>query len=142
MIAIQELCNKVSFTENDVDEIFDKYNFSRHTLGQFSKIIAKSYHMSKEDETELGEVIQIRNHYAHSCFRFNDVLFYSESGRLRMVKDFFRFTTRAREIDTRLEIYMSQYIFRNSITEDKLMSMMQTVKEERSCKTIDESYNA
>ncbi|WGQ09931.1 hypothetical protein QG516_25800 [Pedobacter gandavensis] len=142
MLAIQELCDKVSFTEEDVDECFSKYDFSKKTLGAFSNIIAESYNMNQVDIVELKEVIQMRNHYTHSYFRFNDVLFHSESGKLRMVKDFFRFTIKAKSIDVKLESYAAQYNTMNHVTEEKILSMMQSVKDEWSDKVIDESYDS
>lgn len=142
MLVIYELASKDEFTTKEVNEIFDKYDFSKQTLGKFSKSIAEIYNMNKDDVRELSEVIQMRNHYTHNYFRFNDVLFHSESGKLRMVKDFFQFTLRAKNIDNRLEAYVSHYNIRHNITEQQLISLMRKVKEKWSDKLIDESYDS
>jgi hypothetical protein len=142
MLAVHDLVGKEGFTQKDVDEIFDKYDFSKQTLGKVSKMIGEIYNINVEEISELNEVIQLRNHYTHNYFRFNDVLFHSPSGRLRMVKDFFQFTVKAKSIDLRLEAHVSQYNIRHNVTEQKLMSLMQIVKEKWKDQLIDESYDS
>lgn len=142
MLAIHELSDKAIFSKNDVEEVFNKYDFSKQTLGSFSKLIAKIYDISLQDIDELNEVIRMRNHYTHNYFRFNDILFCSPSGQLRIIKDCFRFTEKVKNIDFKLDSYTSKYNVAHGITEEKLLSLVQRVKEKWGNEEIDESYDS
>ncbi|UKT65098.1 hypothetical protein [Pedobacter mucosus] len=142
MLAVKELSGISDFTSAKVDEIFDKYDFSKQTLGTFSKTIAKSFNLSTEDVMELEAVIKLRNHFTHSYFRFNDVLMHSDSGKIKMIKDFNAFTIRVKSIDAKLVVYSDRYDQMYGLTAEVYQAQMDQVRDNWKDKEIGDDYDS
>lgn len=141
MLAINELANSEINSDEQYQALWDKYDLSKKTLGGMSLEIQKAFSVTDEIKTEIKEVVDYRNFLTHNYFRFNDVLMFSESGKIKMIKDFYNFTIKAKKLDKVLESYLEDHNKNFGFSQEKLQTMMERVKEQWQEKTIDDSFN-
>jgi len=142
MLAIHKIFKTRATTQEDKDTIWESYDFSTKTLGVMANDLKQAYNISDEDMMEFNTVLYWRNTLTHKYFRFNDVLFLSESGRKRMVSDFAKFTFSAKAVDEKLERYLEKYHKRAGITQESIKAMYDEVKEHWKDAEIDDSYDS
>lgn len=141
MLAINEYSNSESVSHEEYEVIWNKYDFSKKTLGAMIIEMQKAFSISEYLIGELKEVVQYRNFLTHNYFRFNDVLFSSEDGNLRMIKDFYDFTVRVKKLDVLLNTYLSDYEKNHGVTEDKLSNLIKQRIDEWKDKDIDDNFD-
>ena len=76
------------------------------------------------DQKELKSILKLRNYITHDYFRFNTELFYSETGKKRMIKDFVEFRERSKKLDTVLKAYLKIYSDTIGLTDEKIDALL------------------
>ncbi|HWW37906.1 hypothetical protein [Pedobacter sp.] len=142
MLAIYKLFKSPPNTQEEYQEIWNRYDFSRSTLGIKAEEIKTSYSLSEQDSLEFKKVITLRNNLTHTYFRFNDNLFFSDAGKKQMIKDFIHFLDQSKAMDNKLMAYMEKYNKKAGITEERIQELLAGVKEEWSNKQIDHNYDS
>jgi len=141
MIAILRQVTGKIVTEQEVTALWDGYDLGTKTLGTLINEIKQLYQLTDEDEKELRRILKLRNYYAHDYFRFNNELFFSDSGKKRMIKDFVDFKVSVRALDAKLIEYMQQYRDKVGMTEESLDKLVAEMRDEWEKKEIDNNYN-
>lgn len=141
MLAIHELDSSDIKNDEQYQALWDKYDFSKKTLGIKAIEIQKAFSLTDEIISEIKEVVDYRNFLTHNYFRFNDVLMFSESGKIRMIQDFYNFTIRAKKLDVCLESYLESHNQKFGFSQEKLKTMLEKVKKQWQEKTIDNSFD-
>lgn len=141
MIAIYRQAKRNIKTLEQVNALWDNYHLGSRTMGVLLNEIKQLYNLSKDDSNELGKVLKLRNYIAHDYFRFNAELFYSDSGKKRMIKDFIEFQDRAQLLDRKLIDYTEMYIKQIGLTDEKIFEIFEKSKKEWQEKIITENYD-
>jgi hypothetical protein len=141
MLAINEYATSEIENEREYQALWDKHDFSKKTLGVMAMEIQKAFAVTDDVIGEIKEVVNYRNFLTHNYFRFNDVLMHSDSGKSRMIKDFYNFTLRAKKLDRKLETYLAGHNKKLGFSKEKLHTMLDQVKRQWTDKTIDDSFN-
>lgn len=133
--VIGELTN-----QNDIIELWDKYDLGTKPLGILVNELSHVYSVENEDLIELRAVTKLRNYVVHDYFRFNDNLMLSDSGKRRTIKDFIEFCHRVKSIDKKLMEYAKTYNEKNGLSEQKIDLLVEEVKKEWEKKIIPEDH--
>lgn len=81
MLAIyKQVTNKLT-TKEQVESLWDNYDYGTRTLGVLINEIKQQYELTDEDFLELKKYLKLRNYITHDYYRHNIELFYSESGK-------------------------------------------------------------
>ena len=127
-------------TKEEVAALWDNYDFGPRTLGTLINEIKQLYKLTDDDQKELKEILRLRNYFAHDYFRFNNELFFSDSGKKRMIKDFVDFKIRIRAIDKKLLEYMRVYREKSGMTEELIDKLAKEMRDEWEKKEIDDNH--
>ncbi len=141
MIAILRQVTGKIVSQQEVTALWDGYDFGTKTLGNLINEIKQLYQLTDDDQKELKEILKLRNYYAHDYFRFNNELFFSDSGKKRMIKDFVDFKTRVRALDKKLIEYMRHYREKAGMTDEALDNLVKEMRDEWEKKEIDSNHS-
>jgi len=140
MIAAVRLVNGRFISKEEVEALWNDYDLGSRTLGALINEIKQLYVLADEDYNELKKMLKLRNYFAHDYFRFNNQLFFSDSGKKRMIKDFVDFKQRFRSLDKKLVAYMKVYNEKAGITEERIDKLALEMRSEWEQKTVDEKH--
>jgi hypothetical protein len=138
--ALRQVKGKI-ISQQDVEALWNDYDYGTRTLGTLINEIKQLYELTDEDQKELKEVLKQRNYFAHDYFRFNNELFFSDTGKKRMIKDFVEFGKRVRTLDKKLFEYTRHFNEKSGITDEVLNKLVTEMREEWEKKKIDENHN-
>lgn len=141
MIAVLRQATGKIVTKEEVAALWDDYDLGKRTFGTLINEIKQLYKLTDEDKDELKELLRLRNYFAHDYFRFNNELFFSDSGKRRMIKDFVQFKERVRNLDKKLIEYMRVYREKCGMTEGAIDKLVMELRQEWENKEIDDNHS-
>ncbi len=119
--------NKVK-TNREVNEIIDSIENSKKTMGNFINEVKQSYSLTDSIVEHLDKVLDKRNYLAHKYFKKHIEKFYSEKGRLEMIKYFCEFIAESQLLEDQLTKYYSKYTEKMGFTEERIVDIMNQIK--------------
>jgi hypothetical protein len=142
MLAVHQLFTNPVNTHEKYLEVWDRYDFSKDTLGVKAQLINSIYCLSDQDLLAFQRLIALRNNLTHNYFRYNDNLFHSDSGQKQMIKDFISFIDLSEIVDENLMSYMDKYNKMAGVTDEKIKELFLAVKQEWSEREIIDNYDS
>lgn len=132
MLINVDLIKLDKITKSKVESIFDKIEKSKDTMGTLLKSVKKAYTITDIHINELEIVLNQRNYLSHYFFKDNSLKFYSDEGKLEMIKDCIDFIDKSKIIDKELEKYYLNYRTKLGISDELLKKEYQLcIKEEK-----------
>jgi len=128
MIACSIQVNNKMNSIEEINSLWNRYDFGIKTLGSLINEIKTLYNISENDAETFKKVLKLRNYLTHDYFRFNTELFYNDSGMKRMIKDFIDFKDQAIFIDKKFINYLKKYTIKIGLTDEKIADMMEMNK--------------
>jgi F0F1-type ATP synthase beta subunit len=141
MIAILRQVKGKIISHQEVNVLWNEYDYGTKTFGNLINEIKQLYELTEKDKIELKEILRLRNYFAHDYFRFNNELFYSDSGKKRMIRDFIEFKDRVRTLDGKLSQYTLQYTEKVGMTDEAIKKLVHEMTEEWEKKEIDDNHS-
>ncbi|HEY5533902.1 MAG TPA: hypothetical protein VIL99_03020 [Ignavibacteria bacterium] len=141
MIAVFRQSKDNLRSPKEINELWDTYDLGKRTFGKLIKEVSVLYNLSDEDSIELNNVLKLRNYITHDYFRFNNELFYSDSGQKRMIKDFIEFCERAKVLDEKLTNYTKIYADRLGLTDELIRKTMEQTRREWEKRIVTDEHN-
>ena len=130
MLWTDRIIKKKIKTNKEVNDIIDKIENSKKTMGNFINEVKHSYEIPEELNKELESVLSKRNYLVHKYFKLEIQKTFSETGQKEMLKYFCDFIDDAKEIDVKLTSYYLVYKDKLGLTEDKISQLMSEMKSE------------
>jgi len=117
-------------TNKEVNEIIDTIENSKKTMGNFIKEVKQSYSLTSFIVDQLDKILKTRNYLAHKYFKLHITKFYSEIGRLEMIKYFCDFIDDSSQLDEQLKAYYKEYGNKLGLTEERIEQLKAEMKEQ------------
>lgn len=117
-------------TSREVNEIIDKIEQSKRTMGNFINEIKKKYDLPEDTTKRLGIILDKRNYLVHKFFKLEIQKVYSEYGQWEMIEYFCKFIDEAKQLDGELAEYYESYRRRIGITDLMIEKIMAEFKQE------------
>lgn len=128
-------------TNLEVNEIIDSFENSKKTMGYFINEVKHSYSLTNYNAEQLDKILVKRNYLAHKYFKKHIEKFYSEMGRLEMIKYFCDFIAEAQLLEEQLTIYYSKYTKKMGMTEERITNIMTQIKKQELIKEKESKLN-
>jgi hypothetical protein len=130
MIWLDRVFKKRVKFQNEVNEIIDAVENSRKTMGALIHEVKTEYSLPGNLETDLKKLLDTRNYLAHKFFKEQIQKFETELGQKEMLKYFCDFVDDSKGVDNELNNYYYHYTQKLGLTEERIIELMEELKEE------------
>ncbi len=128
MLWTDKVIKKNAKSNEEVNEIIDTIENSKKTMGNFINEVKESYNIAESTIAKLKEILNTRNYLTHKYFKIHIDKFYSDTGKLEMIKYFCDFVDSSTFIDEELKIYYANNMQKLGITETQIEWAMNEMK--------------
>lgn len=128
MLWMNRIFKKQAKSNKEVNEIIDAIENSKKTMGNLLNEVKENYGISQSHLDGLQMVLDKRNFLVHKYFKVEIQKFYSEKGKIEMLKYFGDFIDESLAIDNELQNYFSRYKSKLGFTEEKIKQLMEEMK--------------
>ena len=101
LLVALKLNDRGKITRADIDSFYEK-NYEK-TLGKLISSLKRAMKTSEDLETDLKELLDIRNYLVHSYFRVKAVDFMKKDGRQHMLSELERFISKLESGDKKVD---------------------------------------
>jgi len=130
MLWLKRLNEGEATSNDEVVELIESYENSKKTMGNLVYELKGAYQLAQDDADSLSTFLRNRNYLAHKFFKVQSEKFFSNKGKLEMIKYCCEFTDSYRVLDTSLKKYYASYLNRLGMTEQKIEEFMKVGKNE------------
>ncbi len=141
LIVFCRLSKDKSLTSQEINALWDSYDFGTKTLGALLNEIQQHYKLTDEDYAEFKELLRLRNYITHDYFRHNSGIWYAEGGFKRIIKDVYDFIEKRKKFDVKLNSYILSYTTALGLTPEMIQKIMDDVELQWQNKVIDDNHN-
>ena len=128
MLIAEKIVNSEKISQEIIESIFEKVENSKATMGTLIKNIKETYSISDKHERELKYVLEKRNHFSHKFFKLSCFKFFTEEGKLEMIKEFTDFISKSDSLDVELNDYYLEYKKQTGVTEKIIQQKIETAR--------------
>ena len=130
MLWTDRIFKKKVKMNQEVNKIIDAIENSKKTMGVFINEVKQSYTLTDEIIEQLDKALNDRNFLVHKYFKINIQKFYSEIGRLEMLKYFCNFCDNSKSLEKDLKIYYKKYTDKLGVTQERVDAIMKDMVEQ------------